>query len=345
MDPDAVRLPLATDLKTSISDVTKDARLINAHAETRGGIQRVKKRPGALATGWNFTTPIQGLFGGGLLYLIYGDEFSIVDVDNPPPGEVLIGDLVGGYYAMIDNPPTSPGPGDDYWSASPPGASRWVATFAPGYGMGDIYGGSNMYLPPTEAGPWSGEMRGEVAASVAAAATSFAETMTASGGICCWASADGVPPNGSGVTLRYLPVGMFESGGLIQATDSRTASAYVNWSSGYVDSDVPSVGALRGFDVFAGAGGVLIQKTKSSATISSSGTVATIGAGVLSPAAISRRIEVSGANEPEYNGVFDVYLHADPLASNYSITGNLYYDMPGTPAASPATGTITVKYF
>jgi hypothetical protein len=120
MDPDAVRLPLATDLKTSISDVTKDARLINAHAETRGGIQRVKKRPGALATGWDFTTPIQGLFGGGLLYLIYGDEFAIVDVDNPPPGEVLIGDLVGGYYAMIDNPSTSPGPGDAYWSASPP---------------------------------------------------------------------------------------------------------------------------------------------------------------------------------------------------------------------------------
>jgi hypothetical protein len=149
-----VRLPLATDLKTSISDVTKDARLINAHAETRGGIQRVKKRPGALATGWNFTTPIQGLFGGGLLYLIYNDEFSIVDVDNPPPGEVLIGDLVGGYYAMIDNPPTSPGPGDAYWSATP---SRGVSVrglfLAPGFGV-------DMSLSPLSVGPWRDLMRG-----------------------------------------------------------------------------------------------------------------------------------------------------------------------------------------
>ena len=54
---------------------------------------------------------------------------------------------------------------------------------------------------------------------------------------------------------------------------------------------------------------------------------------------------MSGANEPEYNGVFDVYLHADPLASVGALTGNLYYDMSGTPAARPATGTITVKYF
>lgn len=343
MDPDAVRLPLATDLKTSISDVTKDARLINAHAETRGGIQRVKKRPGALATGWNFTTPIQGLFGGGLLYLIYNDEFSIVDVDNPPPGEVLIGDLVGGYYAMIDNPSTSPGPGDDYWSASPPGASRWVATFYPGYGMGDIYGGANMYLPPGSPGPWSGEMRGAVAASTAAATKSFDETITSSGGVVCWAAADGVPPNGSGLTVRYLPVGMFESGPFVNATDSRTSSATVNWSSGYVDSAVPAVGALRGFDVFAGTAAILPQRTKVSATITSSGSVATIGLGVLSPSATSRTIEVSGANEPEYNGVFDVYLNSNPLAAG--ATGDLYYDMPGTPAASPATGTVTVKYF
>ena len=113
--------------------------------------------------------------------------------------------------------------------------------------------------------------------------------------------------------------------------------------SGYVDSAVPAVGALRGFDVFAGTAAILPQRTKVSATITSSGSVATIGLGVLSPSATSRIIEVSGANEPEYNGVFDVYLHADPLASY--ITGNLYYDMPGTPAASPATGTITVKYF
>lgn len=337
-----MRLPLATDLKTSISDTTKDARLINAHTEMRGGVQRVKKRPGAVATGWDFTTPIQGLFGGSLLYLIYGDEFSIVDVDNPP-SETLIGDLVGGYYAMIDNPPTLPGPGDAYWSASPPGSSRYVATFKPGYGMGDIYGGANMYLPPGASGPWSGELRGAVAASTAATVKSFDETITGYGGVICWASSGGIPPNGSGPTARYLPVGMYESGSVVMATDSRTATATVNWTSGYNPASVPAVGSLLGYDIFSGPAVILTRKTKLSATITSSGAVATIGVGVLSPAAISRRIEVSGANEPEYNGVFDVYLNSNPLAS--SATGALYYDMPGTPSASPATGSVTVKYF
>ena len=337
-----MRLPIATDLKTSISDTTKDARLINAHTETRGGVTRVKKRPGALATGWDFTTPIQGLSGGALLYLIYSDEFSAIDVDNPP-SETLIGDLVGGYYAMIDNPPTSPGGGDAYWSASPPGSSRYVATFKPGLGMGDLYGGTNMYLPPGSLGPWSGELRGAVAASTAATVKSFDETITAIGGVICWGSSGGIPPNGSGPTARYLPTGMYESGGVILAADSRASNATVNWTAGYVPSAIPAVGSPLGYDIFSGPAVILIRRTQTSATITSAGTVATIGVGVLSPAAISRRIEVSGANEPEYNGVFDVYLNANPLAS--TATGALYYDMTGTPSASPATGSVTVKYF
>ena len=336
-----MRLPLATELKTSISDVTKDARLINAHAETRGGIQRVKKRPGALATGWNFTTPIQGLFGGGLLYLIYNDEFSIVDVDNPPPGEVLIGDLVGGYYAMIDNPPTSPGPGDAYWSASPPGLARYVAVFQSGFGV-------DMSLSPASTGPWRELIRGAVSASKAATIQNFGEALDSAGGIVCWFSTDGVPPNGSGTTFRYLPVGLYLSGLLdIDASDSRLSSASANWTAGYVPADIPAVGALYGFDIMGGVGYVWARRTKTPVTIDSTGSVARIyytqlHADKYPPC---RRIEVSGANEPEYNGVFDVYLHADPLASAGALTGNLYYDMPGTPAASPATGTITVKYF
>ena len=337
-----MRLPIATDLKTSISDTTKDARLINAHTETRGGVTRVKKRPGSLATGWDFTTPIQGLSGGALLYLIYSDEFSAIDVDNPP-SETLIGDLVGGYYAMIDNPPTSPGGGDAYWSASPPGSSRYVATFKPGLGMGDLSGGTNMYLPPGSLGPWSGELRGAVAASTAATVKSFDETITAIGGVICWGSSGGIPPNGSGPTARYLPTGMYESGGVILAADSRASNATVNWTAGYVPSAIPAVGSPLGYDIFSGPAVILIRRTQTSATITSAGTVATIGVGVLSPAAISRRIEVSGANEPEYNGVFDVYLNANPLAS--TATGALYYDMTGTPSASPATGSVTVKYF
>lgn len=343
MDTDAVRIPLATDLKTSISDTTKDARLINAHTETRGGVTRVKKRPGALATGWDFTTPIQGLFGGPLLYLIYGDEFEIVDVDNPPPpppAAVEIGDLVGGYYAMIENPPTEPGPGDAYWSATPPGASRYVAVLAPGFGV-------DMSLSPLSVGPWRDLMRGAIAASNAATIKSFEDTLTAAGGVVCWFSSDGVPPNGAGATYRYLPVGCYQSGAAIETSDSRFSYATVNWTAGYVPSAIPAVGALLGFDIMGGVGALWPQLTKTPVVIESTGSVARIYRTQLHASKFPpcRRIEVSGANEPEYNGVFDVYLHADPLASVGALTGNLYYDMSGTPAASPATGTITVKYF
>lgn len=341
MDSDAVRLPLATDLKSSIVGVMRDARLFNAHTETRGGVQRVKKRPGAVATGWDFTTPIQGALGfGGLLYMLYGDEFALVDVDNPP-SEVLIGDLVGGYYAMIDNPPTSPGPGDAYWSASPPGVDRYAAVFLSGFGV-------DMSLSPETTGPWRNLISGAIAASKAATIQSFEEALISAGGIVCWFSTDGVPPNGSGATFRYLPVGLYLSGTWnIDANDSRLSSATVNWTAGYVPSAIPAVGALYGFDIMGGAGYVWKQLTKTPVTINSTGSVARIYYTQLHASKYPpfRKIEVSGANEPEYNGVFDIYLHADPLAGLGALTGNLYYDMTGTPAASPATGTITVKYF
>ena len=132
-----MRLDLATDLRARIGAPDKDARLTNAFVEVKAGPLAaknsaypakketcVRKRPGCVTTGYDYTTPIQGI-GGSLPYLIYDDTFSAFDA--VPATSVLIGDLVGGYYAMVDDPPTSPGPGDDYWSVTPPDSRRYQA--------------------------------------------------------------------------------------------------------------------------------------------------------------------------------------------------------------------------
>lgn len=132
-----MRLDLATDLRARIGAPDKDARLTNAFVEVKAGPLAaknsaypakketcVRKRPGCVTTGYDYTTPVQGM-GGSLPYLIYDDIFSAFD--EAPAGTVAIGDLVGGYYAMIDDPPTSPGPGDDYWSVTPPDSRRYRA--------------------------------------------------------------------------------------------------------------------------------------------------------------------------------------------------------------------------
>jgi len=132
-----MRLDLATDLRARIGAPDKDARLTNAFVEVKSGPLAaknsaypakketcVRKRPGCVTTGYDYTTPIQGA-GGSLPYLIYDDTFSAFDA--VPAASSLIGDLVSGYYAMIDNPPTSPGPGDDYWSVTPPDSRRYRA--------------------------------------------------------------------------------------------------------------------------------------------------------------------------------------------------------------------------
>ena len=98
--------------------------MINGIKESKHSEIVVLNRPGVVSTGYNYTTPVQGM-GGSLPYLIYDDIFSAFD--EAPAGTVAIGDLVGGYYAMIDDPPTSPGPGDDYWSVTPPDSRRYQA--------------------------------------------------------------------------------------------------------------------------------------------------------------------------------------------------------------------------
>lgn len=326
-----MRLPLATDLKTSISDVTKDARLINAHAETRGGLQRVKKRPGALATGWNFTTPIQGLFGGGLLYLIYNDEFSIVDVDNPPPGEVLIGDIVGGYYAMIDNPSTPPGPGDAYWSASPPGADRWRVNFYAAAG-----GFAPLAIYP--------QFAGDKGASIGAASKRFMEQAAEIPTGVAVLGNTGYAFYETAVCETYvLPTpGSFtctEYGSVVEVkSDANREVAYISYPGGW-PGDAPF--SSPSFVASSVIGHACKGRTVGSFTITASGTEGRILANdvmlyntVLGSATW---VEITGCDQPEYNGVFLASQKIDgSIPGTFDV--DLYFSMPGTPASSPATG-------
>ena len=133
-----MRLDLATDLRARAHRCARQRRapdkcVCRGQVRTAGGKRTAHIRPkrnvraqtsGCVTTGYDYTTPIQGA-GGSLPYLIYDDTFSAFDA--VPAASSLIGDLVSGYYAMIDNPPTSPGPGDDYWSVTPPDSRRYRA--------------------------------------------------------------------------------------------------------------------------------------------------------------------------------------------------------------------------
>ncbi|CAB4172428.1 hypothetical protein UFOVP935_11 [uncultured Caudovirales phage] len=340
-----MRLPLATDMKTAISDHTVGERLFNALTEKRGDAMKVKKRPGALATGWNFTTPIQGLLGGSLLYLIYDDTFELVDVDNPP-SEVLIGDLVGGYYAMIDNPPTAPGPGDDYWSASPPGSTRYKSA------MTTNFSGSSSKMHPLGSSPWDLQIQGSIGASQSATIKSLQASVDSVGGVLAWDGTSlSAPPVGA--VLKYLPVGMTYSGTNVTLVGPDYYSfATVDWSAGYVPSEIPAATTPASGPGFV-VGTVRSQTISSGVTITSTGAVAKIDFSALSVDSVTamlfaiRHIEVSGADQPEYNGTFDVFLTPNSLAIPEEVTfyHKLYYTMTGIPAASTATGTVVVKHF
>ena len=344
-----MRFPLATDIKTAISDSTVGERLFNAHTERRGAVDRVKKRPGAVATGWNFTTPIQGLLGGSLLYLIYDDQFSSVDVDNPP-ANVPIGTLVGGYYAMIDNPPTAPGPGDDYWSATPPGATRYKSAMAIEYDSSTY----RYTMHPTGDSPYKDQLQGVIGASKEATVKSLQAVVDALGSVIFWPYLQPYPPYGpgGGAVFRALPIGLsaFGTSSIINTDCYISNSTTMDWTAGIVASDIPAVGGLLGYPAFDW-GVVRAKTTTSGVTITSTGSVAKILFSDLSPHASLTAsiwyIEVSGANEPEYNGVFQCYLTTNPLipATSLPFPFYLYYDMTGTPASSTATGSVSVDHY
>ncbi len=72
---------------------------------------------GSSGSGWSGGF---GGFGGSTVVTIEDDELTF-------PVIVAIGDLIDGYYAMVENPPTPPGPDDDYWSVTAPDSRRYQA--------------------------------------------------------------------------------------------------------------------------------------------------------------------------------------------------------------------------
>jgi hypothetical protein len=346
-----MRLDLAADLRARIGAPDKDARLTNAFVEVKAGPVAknsaypakketcVRKRPGCATTGYDYTTPIQGI-GGSLPYLIYDDTFGAFDA--VPATSVLIGDLVGGYYAMVDDPPTSPGPGDDYWSVTPPGSTRYKSQVY----IDNALGPGDLHITMSDGAltPWVGsQMQGPIAASRAATLKKLFDDVSLAGGVISWNYVTiGDPPVGSSV-YRIIPAGTDSVG---TSSDFYLSSpSTVNWSAGYNTAAVGAATVLQGY-ALDWAVSWYIQSA--SLTIQSTGNVARIpfaslpfsSAGIVSR--IVRWVRVSGSAHPEYNGTFDVDL-ADSSSNSFStLTGNLYYTMASVP--SSATTTATVEY-
>ena len=344
-----MRVPLPTDFVARLSSASKDARMVNSLKETKADGAQVRKRPGLTSTGYNYSG-IQGVLGlGGFLYLVYDDKFELSAYTGTPlPSYVYIGDLVGGYYAMIDNPPTSPGPGDAYWSAAPPGAGRAISFI-----YIDPGGGTNIVMKDSTASPWiQSQFQGPVAASDAATIKKLQADVIAAGGVIWWDDdAWGTPPHYTATVYRIIPTGLASDGSCTDYTYGYATGR--NWLAGYVTSEIPAATVNLGF----GGTGALVysQRTSTGVTISSTGNVARILLSDLTSYAgsqtllLSRRIEVSGATQPEYNGTFEFDLSLIALDTFPDMTNAypfyVYYTMSGTPAASPATGSISIKHF
>lgn len=297
--------------------------MINGIKESKHSEIVVLNRPGVVSTGYNYTTPIQGA-GGSLPYLIYDDTFSAFD--EAPAGAVAIGDLVGGYYAMIDDPPTSPGPGDDYWSASPPTADRWRGTAA-----------CSVSSSPAAMSP--DNLIGAQAGSKLAAAKVFFNNVIVpiSPGLktLYWETIWAV--NSKIFDSTYTYVEAFGLGQIKQTTQTHNdAITYpADWPAG---SGVWTGMFAVPNDVI---GLVCKKKTKTSFSVYSTGATGRIDAVTdvpLHPDSVTALITISGCTQPEYNGTF----YATRAIPD---DGYLYFTMSGSPGVSPATGTKSLDYW
>lgn len=283
------------------------------------------KRPGLTLT-YDGTTTGQGVFiwpdyGGSTVVTIEDDELTF-------PVIVDIGDLIDGYYAMVENPPTSPGPGDDYWSETPPTSDRWRGTLTV-----SLSGAPSATYPEVVIGAQAG--------SKAAAAKQFAEVTIAaiSPGLKTlyyshplWAVNSKI--FGSG----YTYVEEFGLGRIKQDTQTHNdvISYPADWPAG---SGVWTGMFSEPNDVI---GIVCKKKTKTSFTITSTAAVARISTAdiPLYSESTTGLITVSGCDQSEYNGTFYAYRDITDPADGY-----IYYTMSGTPAASPATGSKSIDYW
>lgn len=315
-----MRIPAAPPLIARASDPTIDARAFNGVIEAGD----VVKRPGVATTNYNYSNA-QGAIGmQGFLITVYDDTLDVFDyVPMPPP--VYIGDLVGGYYAMVDNPSTSPGPGDPYWSASPAGTDRWRGYFGYFYYVAAIS---------------PANLISERAASKDAAAKLLMETRiaTLSPGL---ALLDGNynPPVGRSYTFPSPSV-WTRSGNFISTeiyADQATLFSYpsgwpsgVPWGNTYHNTSLAIAYTLK-------------RQVLSSFTLTAVGSVASImlSAAVFGdPFNISpyHVFEISGCDQPEYNGIHYASLTphpTNPQAGDFTLYS---FNLSGAPSSSPATG-------
>jgi len=327
-----VRVPLPPTLLTRISNMDRDRRNINGVYEKGDVI----KRPGVVTTNYNYANHQGALGMQGFLVTVYDDTLDVFDyVPMPPP--IYIGDLVGGYYAMVNNPSTSPGPGDPYWSASPAGTDRWR-----GFWYGSASSGAAATSPESP-----NYMVGDEAASAAAAAKVWVEKVIGANlaGVAVLDSDSSYSPDVVSATFTFnsfpthtYPAGFAPSGYIEMSVNGKNAflsSPYPGgWPSG-VDWTGPTT-----FSDYVGQ--VRKRRSTTSFTLTSTGTSAKIVSASLYGA--YQHIEITGCDQTEYNGQFYAKTALDPTYP-WLTADEWFFTLPGTPAASPATGTSKLLYY
>lgn len=311
------------------------------------------KRPGLTLT-YDGTSPGQGVFiwpdSGGLTVV------SVEDDELTFPVVVDIGDEVDGWYAMVENPPTSPGPDDPYWSATPPGSSRYMIACT----TYDDYSTHYCTMSVRTTSPVKDQVLSQKAASIAAACKSIQRVIAAARGLIVWRldSQTLVPPTPVYTVYRFYPTSLpYNVSGTIYADNGYLGSQTgIDWSAGYVPAQTAVPTTPYGFAGAYTIGPVKSEHSHSSISITSTGSVARIAAADIGLTAGAyylsqvRYIEVSGANEAEYNGTFIGWITTDDLQTkadfiNDMNDGWMYYQMSGTPSSATATGTIVVKSY
>lgn len=332
-----MRLPVATDLKTRLGSTTKDARMVNALVEQKSDGMNIRKRPGMLATGWDFTSA-QGLGLGlnGLAALVYSDTFELIDVGSPIVA-IHIGDLYGGYYAMVDNPSTSPGAGDAYWSISAPGADRFR-----GFWAAEPSSGTIATSPTTP-----GYLIGDIAGSAAAAAKVWVEKVIGANlaGIAALDVDNTWDPDVvAGTYIFNTPTVYTYNAGT--GTITMNVNGKVAFLSPVYPGGWPSGASWATPSTYDDlVGKVRKLRTTTSFTVTASGTTATITAALLTFSTIPYHwIKIAGCAEPEYNGTFYAVRPLDPTSPWLSPVEGAF-TLPGVPAASPATGVKSLEYY
>lgn len=299
----------------------KDSWGINCFLE-REDADRAVKRPGLINTVDGLGTVGQGVFIWPTIpeiVVVVDDQLHIV------VNSVHIGDIVSGYYAMVDNPSTSPGPGDPYWSATPPGTDRWRGYFGYFYYVAAISPANRI---------------SEQAASKDAAAKLLMETRiaTLSPGL---ALLDGNynPPVGRSYTFPSPSV-WTRSGNFISTeiyADQASLFSYpsdwpsgVPWGNTYHNASLAIAYTLK-------------RQVLSSFTLTAVGSVASIRLSAtvlgstfnLSPDHV---FEISGCDQPEFNGTHYASLTPDPSNPQAGDFTLYSFNLSGTPSSSPATG-------